>query len=275
MSVEKYFSTARERYCIKRQRELDYPWPWTQDEIFKTWRFCHVHREDDKTTKWFKENVRDHLTGPRIVIATVIFRWFNRIETGEKIKDLLLSEWDTEEARRRLQNVKPLVTGAFMMRTPTGLSRLDGLLEYIDEAIPQLLRMWSVWGESLEDAHFDLQQIDGLGRFLSYEIVTDLRWTPVLQWSKDIHTWASAGPGCAKGLSHVFNEHYSRNSREDQSVMVEKMQYLFSLSNQNKYWPQCWKSWEMREVEHWACEYFKYVKAEGGERLKRRYRHEV
>jgi hypothetical protein len=38
--------------------------------------------------------------------------WFCRMETGERIKDLLLNGWNTQEARRRLAGVRPLVTGA-------------------------------------------------------------------------------------------------------------------------------------------------------------------
>src|SRR3954463_360699 len=125
--IDGYFGTARERYQIKLNREAGKPWPWTQDKQFRQWRFCHVHREDDKTTVWFRENIRDPLSARaneevcaenypiwllKIVRATVAFRWFNRIETGEIIKDLLIGKWDSAEAEHRLAGVSPVVTGA-------------------------------------------------------------------------------------------------------------------------------------------------------------------
>jgi len=50
--------------------------------------------------------------GRRIAGVVNVLVWFCRIETGERIKDLLLNGWSTQEARRRLTGVRPLVTGA-------------------------------------------------------------------------------------------------------------------------------------------------------------------
>lgn len=275
--AEPYFATARERYQIRQRRLAGQEWPWTDDEIFQKYRFCNVHREHDKTTEWFRDHIRTPMSNfhpLQLVEATLIFRWFNRIETGQEVIDLLLFGWNTDEARRRLTGVQPIVTGAFMIKSPTGLTKLEGLLQEIDNALDELPYFVSRWGDSLEDATKDLASIRSLGPFLAYEIVTDLRWTPVLSGANDIMTWGNVGPGCRKGLGFVADDnpwHWNLTKR-GRAEMLEVMRVLLELSRNPEYWPLDWPTWEMREVEHWACEYAKYCRGVNGERLKRRYR---
>jgi len=271
--LQSYFWTARERYAIMLKHIAGIR-PMTADKVFQEWRFCNVHREHDKTTIWFKDNIRKHLTGLRAVEATIIFRWFNRIETGELVKDLLLHQWDSSEARRRLEGVTPVVTGAYMVHTDPGYSKLDGLLVYIDNMLPRLPSIVPQLGPSLQDAHKWILNLMGMGRFTAYEVITDLRWTPVLEKARDIDTWASAGPGCARGLGWIVAgrpDVYNYGSQRDQGKMLFVMRRLLQMSRTETNWPTIYQHWEMREVEHWACEFDKYLRGLHGERLKRRY----
>lgn len=276
INVDEYFATARERYMISMKKEAGVEeFPWSKDPVFNTWRFCNVHREDDKTTRWFASHIRDPLATaePETQLrAALIFRWFNRIETGEILLDLILNGWDSIEAFDRLKDVHPVCTGAYMIRTPEGYSKLDGLLYSINHAIPQL-SMANEWGSSLQDAWKQLLPLYGLGPFMAYEIVSDLRWT-ILNFAKDINSWANAGPGCARGLGRVMTgDRRLFNRHKDQEEMLEIMQKLLEMSHDIVYWPHEVSPWEMREVEHWACEYEKYYSARyDHKQLKRRFR---
>jgi len=287
--LDHFFATARERYQIKLNREAGKPWPWTTDTHFQNWRFCQVHREDDKTTVWFRETIRKGILERfpssgnykllKLLESTLIFRWFNRIETGEAIKDLLIYDWDTQEARSRLTGVSPVVTGAYIIKAGDGVSKLEGILACIDEARPQLPRMLADWmveppeHRSLRVAWESIRELHFMGGFMAYEAVSDLRWTPILDQAQDIMTWANAGPGCARGLGWVvYNDSDVFScSVGHQRKMLEYMQELLEHSKNPNYWPAEWKQWEMREVEHWNCEFDKYMRAYGGSRLKRRF----
>lgn len=281
--VAEYFATARERYRIRQRRAVQRNPPYTEDPIFRAWRFCNVHREHDRTTMWFREHIREPLLDKpwqKQVEAAVIFRWFNRIETVEEIEDLLVGQWDAEEAFRRLQDVKPLTTGAYIICSQPGYPKLQGVLKCIERArvtIPEFVVSWMLQHPkpaTLQSAHADLCSIQYLGRFMAYEIISDLRWTPVLDYADDITTWASAGPGCARGLSRVCYgdiEHFNYGSAIDQQAMLLVMQHLLEMSKSDEYWPQQWTRWEMREVEHWSCEFDKWMRVLGGERMKRRF----
>lgn len=83
--VEKFLYWIRERHSIHNKRNnLESP-PWSSDPVFQTEFFTNPWREDDKTTIWFRENIREPLRNdPVVMIATVLFRWFNLISTGEQ-----------------------------------------------------------------------------------------------------------------------------------------------------------------------------------------------
>lgn len=283
--ADKFFSTARERYRIKLRREAGQQWPWTEDIHFQTWSFTNVHREDDKTTKWFRDNIRDPLSKrydvfstnnnfQKIVESTMIFRWFNRISTGEIIKDLLLGEWDPQEAYRRLSQVDgAIVTGAYIILGVPGLPKWEGVLEAIENARPKLPTMIYSWYLTLQGAWKDLITIDFIGPFMAYEIVMDLRYTPILENATDVMTWANLGPGATRGMSWVVYGHPDgfNAGPSDQRKMLPLMIELLEMSQQGEYWPQEWQHWELHEVEMWLCEYAKYMRAESGHRQKRRY----
>ena len=273
-NLEMYFSSAREREGIRLRREAGELPPWTDDPVLRAWRFTNVDRERDKTTAWFREHVRSKLDGVRVVEATVIFRYFNRIETGAIVEDLLLNGWDSAEAGRRLKDVRPVVTGAYMVHSPYGMSKLEGLLAAIETARIWLPKMVGGWGDSQEQAWRDLRTIPNLGSFSAGEIVWDLRWTPVLSGARDINEWTIAGPGCARGLGYVVDgdpNRYRYGSRKSQTDMLSVMRALLELSRSPEFWPEAWDRWELHSCEMWACEFFKYMQAMAGKRLKRRF----
>jgi len=278
---EDFFAFARERYKIFLKKQTE-PWPWTTDPVLQEFRFCNVFREDDTTTVWFRENLREPLKSQLgVVFATVAFRWFNRIETGAVLKPLLLDwqHWSEARAeaaltRHKQQNNCPLFTGAYVIKSPDGKSKLKGILDCITYFHAHFPEELGGKQESLEDTHRRLMGFPYLGRFMAYEVVTDLRHTAYLEHAEDTNSWASAGPGCARGLGWVYADKpdvWNYNSRPQQTAMLGVMRELLNMSREQHHWPRHWPQWEMREVEHVLCEYDKYRRAQAGERLKRRY----
>lgn len=262
---------AVERYQIMLARRQGLREPWTSDPILREYRFCNVFREDDRTTAWIREHIREPLRDdPKVLMAMVVARWFNRIETLERIEDLLLAgDWNPPEYRRRLKGVSPLVTGAYMVKTPPRMSKLEGIIHCInafekdaahlathgDPESTELAGMWEVFTE-----------YPYLGPFMAYEIVTDLRHTYMGEKATDIMTWCSPGPGCARGLGRVMHgdkDTYSYVSPRDRQVMLLLMNELLPWINEH--WDERWPRWEMRELEHTLCEFDKYERARLGE----------
>lgn len=279
-NLEQFFGFVRERQRIMLLRKSGAAPPWTEDEVLQKYRFCNVFREDDKTTVWFRENIRDHLSSSsRVLPATVAFRWFNLISTGERIKHILLEEgWNAQKVRAALRGKSPLVTGAYIIKTINGMDKLTGLCTVMDWAnvsCAKILKRWQVEEKpTLQWMHEQLCNVEYLGRFMAYEVVTDLRHTYLLCEAPDIDTWASAGPGCARGLGWISSDHpdqFAYQTSSDQSIMLNMMRQLLAHSREARYWPTNWPAWEMREVEHTLCEYDKWRRGLRGERLKRKF----
>lgn len=296
-----FFRYARERYRILlRQRgeltsrgnwteALSRSGCWTCDHILQQYRFCNVFREDDKTTIWIRDHVREPLRDdPSVLLAMVVARWFNRISTLEILLEAgLFQDWNTRRAQELLKDVHPLVTAAYMVKTPAGASKLDGLLWCIDQfrllcgpvflgkdhgSIPAGYEFltWAQRGGccTLQAATEMLTKSPYLGPFMAYEIVTDLRHTSLLDRAPDIMTWANPGPGATRGAGRILYDSatYLRRSRpDDVEEIMDLMQGLLTMSQDPEYWPAGWPSWEMREVEHTLCEFDKYERVRLGE----------
>lgn len=275
MKAEHFFQTAVERYEILLKRSMNRKPPWTDDKVFQKHYFCNVFREDDRTTKWLRQVTntleKRKASWPHIIRAVAGFRWFNRIETGERLKPMLLRRgWDDSEIEPRLKGLHQIWSGAYIIMPCPGqaIHKLDGVRLCMRDLDAQHLAKEIRIEPTLQHAHQILMWYKGMGPFMAYEVITDLLHTKVLRNAPDANTWANPGPGCLRGLQWVYGErHTLKNPRT-----LLHMQELLRLSGANGYhWPLSWPQWDMRTVEHWLCEYDKYCRGQAGKHLKRRY----
>lgn len=307
--MDSFFDFARERHSIYLRRKEGQERPWTTDPILGTYRFTNVYRELDATTVWFRERVRDPLRNkPEVLLATVLFRWFNRIVTGEAIfcqlgdyanpglgqkEGQATMAWShflrygepsgLRMAIRRYCGDGPYVTGAYIIKTPDGYDKLNGVLQCAEWFATQKHDGGgSDWGwRDLAQLHLDesgynehltleamwnwLRKFPFLGDFMAYEIVTDLRHTALLERAPDIMTWANPGPGAMRGLNRLHGR--DLNHRQHKHLFVCEMRDLLWKSQDPMNWPnnEAFPAWEMRDVEHTLCEFDKYERARLGE----------
>ena len=280
-----FFAYARSRYKIHLDRVAGLGWPWTGDPILQTYRFCNIFREDDTVTKWIRQRTKLKKLGAEgVFTATVIARWFNRISTLEVLdKAGLLSymTWNSTVAEARLRNIRPVVNAAYIISSPGGKNKLEGILWCIDQVMDDIPAMANKITKktTLEEVHSWLVPYPWLGKFMAYEVVTDLRHN-LLRAAPDIHTWAQPGPGAKRGFGRVergdpyfyAKERGSSGSYPDkmhgvggEAAVMQGMLRLLEASRDSKNWWRPWPIWEMREVEHTLCEFDKYERARLGE----------
>lgn len=281
-NIKQFFTTARERYRILLRRQTPGKVaPFTEDKIFQTWRFCNTFREDDKTTVWFRHNVRGPLQrrAEDVIRATIACRWFNRISTWELIQQrdaTQLIEWNIPKIREILTGVNPVVTGAYIIKTPNGKNKLEGILWCLEQVFPDIEHLAARLqpDTSLEGFWEVLQGYPYLGGFMAYQIVSDLIHTCVLQNAPDRMTWTCMGPGSTRGLGWLCGNNpatFSRSSKGDVATMVPLCRTLLERSQDSSLWAAGAPSWEMQSIQHWLCEYDKYRRAESGQDQKRRF----
>lgn len=275
-----FFRYARERHHIYLARQAGLPRSeWTDDAILQAYRFCNIYRELDTTTIWFRENVRE-VRDYSPLVATVLFRWFNRIQTGEAMFTQRTLSNDGSTAFERYLETKdtdilksailaycgkgPYVTGSYIIKTPDGMNKLDGVLWCVDKFVRESSEYDPHhYPKTLEKMWEWLCHYSYLGDFMAYEIVTDLRHTYLLEDASDITTWANPGPGAMRGLNRIHGR--DLNKKLKKSHYIQEMRNLLDSSRNPVNWPKEWPVWEMREVEHTLCEFDKYLRASLGE----------
>lgn len=260
MELERFFFWARERYSVMLKKEAGAERPWTSEQVLQDFRFCNVFREDDKVTRWFRENVREHMRDDlRVGFACVAFRYFNLPSTGQLLLDYeLFRNWDPDIVRHALANQKPLITGAYMVKTPLRKPKLEGLIEILEPVWEG--RQKIVEQRTLEATHAHLMSFPWIGPFMAYQAVSDLRFTEFLENASDINTWTSLGPGSARGLSRLLYgkpEGLNAGNPRHNVIAVGAMRDILEASKQAIYWPAEWPRWELSTVQHWLCEYDK------------------
>lgn len=278
-----FFATAREREWVRLRREAGQPPPWTSDPALGTTRLCNVFREDDRTSRWLLERVirpMEERRDPRVLTSVVAFRWFGRIETGEAILPWLDGSlpWRDWDIKVRLYDMRhrPLFTGAYMIKSPPGESKVTGVLACIGNVRrhwEEFLTNGAITWPTLKTCYDYLRQFPFLGPFMAYQAVRDLRHTFLLA-GLDLDTWTVAGPGCARGLGWVADgnpNRYSYTSKVGQERMVRVMRNVLDASREARHWPHEWRPWTLQEVETWMCEYAKICVVRRGGVPKRRF----
>lgn len=280
---EEFIRVMVERYAIHLKKSAGDPAPWTDDEILQNFYFCNVFREDDRTTVWFRENIRDHVCDDPVasIRAIAAFRSFNRVDpTGMALRDMLVENtWDREKAIQIMESCpRPHVTGAYMVPSRPGKSKTEALIDVIDtiaQDAPALAEKIINGKTTQEGLWRVLNRYPGVGPFVGYEFITDMTHTCLLSKAPDLMTWAAPGPGCTRGLSRVMKGvhfHYSDTTQVNWPEMLGIMREILEAVNDSKTaWPKKYPRWTMREVEHSLCEYSKYCTAKDGGRMKRVY----
>ncbi len=283
--IAKFLYFIRTRHNIHLKKERGEPAPWTDDEVLRSFFFTNPYRENDKVSSWFRENVRGPLKDSTdVVFATICFRWFNWIPTGEVlIKNNLLVDWNCKKAIKVLQQFEEagnkVFTGAFnISNSGSKKPKIERVCEdyiqpvwqNIDWILEELKRGAYERKSTMQNVHeFLHENFMGLGGsgFMAYEIVCDLRYTWVLEHAPDTCTWSSMGPGAKKGLNLILGRGVDEPVSKE--LWKVKSHSLLKIVQQRL---SKMPRFEMREIEHSLCELMKYCTAlDGSGHMKRRY----
>lgn len=270
MNIDGLWQYMQKRQSILKLKEAKFPKPWTNDPLLMQYSFTNCYREDDKTTKWMKIYVRDPYDfKDEVVLASLLFRWFNRIRTGEAIFcqlglhgqtafERMMDTGDVWVLRPAILTYcgsGPYVGGAYMIKTVNGLNKIDGVLTSIEnsyDGIGRVLKQTSCHG-----AYEALRTIPYLGPFMAAQLVADLKYTHILSAASDWYIFAAPGPGSRRGLNMVYGLDPEKSMTEDE--WVEKL-----LDIQQLITPRLLDAgWELmcaQNLQNNLCEFSKYVR---------------
>lgn len=279
----KYWIEERER--VRRFKEAGSLKPWSSDLIFCTTYFCNIHREDDKVTKWIRENWTYGFCPEYYDFAMIVARLFNLPSTLEAIgqphvyKDINSGHNpDIEEIdnwiefaysmldwRKNNQHHKRQIwSGAYIVSTNgKKMDKLEYCFYLLRKAVkPHIL------GEcnTLQEAHTELMKIEGLASFLAAQVVADVKNSEghPLSWAPDWHTFSAPGPGSLRGLSWFWEDDIRE---KDYRSAIHDARLVLTYAGTEHIKKMC-----DQDLQNCFCEYDKYMRVKNNTgRSKRKY----
>lgn len=218
--VERLQYWIKERESIRLKKEAGQPRPWTDDQILNTYRFCNVHREDDRVTKWIAENWREPLKNEEhLWFAMCVARLFNLPATLDFI-GFPIPVWEPDKVRGRLEIRKEsgnnLFNGAYIVSTNG--KKMDKVQYVLTMVLAPLWRdrerIAPKEGMLLNTFHRRLMEYDGMGSFMSAQVAADLKYVEPLFSAPDWLTFAASGPGSRRGLNRLMGREVNHSWKE-------------------------------------------------------------
>lgn len=258
-----------ERYSIKLRRDAGVPPPWTADRVMASVRFCNVHREDDKVTKWLAEHWRPRYhTTWHILLARLI----NNIPTLEKILPILDGPLiavlpDLEAGLKEWRKVGPIWGNAYLVST-NGIS-MDKVEYVVHRVLRPAIRkppdFVNYKGITCAGACRELISLNGVSTFMAGQIIADLKNTDghPLRDAPDRWQWATPGPGSLKGLEAYYGAPVRSSGFAHALAQCYEEVKPFICN----YVPQM----HMQDFQNCMCEFSKYMRVRAGGRARNTY----
>lgn len=262
-------------YWKKNIKKL--PPPWTKDVILQQYKFTNTHRSLDRTTIWYHENIGKLSNERDIIFGTFVHRLMNRIETMELLMPFMsVKKFSYErffgildKARKSGQNIfttAHMTTGVRFHGSPDKLDNIVYLFQLIHDEIDEIIKTLHS-STNLEELYWNTRKVNGFGPFLAYQFVLDMVNTGLFKF--DLNSFSVAGPGCKRGIIHIFP------NAPQEITFLDAMQYL--RKHQHEYFEKFGFKYKfldqlggeeagihLADIENGCCEFSKYWKAYNG-----------
>lgn len=212
---------ARREDVRHRKEELKLPPPWTDDPILQTTRFCNVHREDDKVTRWLRTNwYEPHASSPSLAFSACLARVVNWPTTLAMLG--FPEEWSPGDFIKKMTDASgggssKIWGGAYMVTggySAGGETKQVIMARVLDAAYDNVIDIRPYF--TLKEAFDAISETPGLGTFLAAQVIADLKYTPLLSQSPDWQTFCAPGPGSTMGLNFLHNRPPTKGISEKQ-----------------------------------------------------------
>lgn len=234
---DSYWRFAALRQDIFHRRVQGEPGPWTTDPVLTTHRFTNAYRAADRVSQYMIRHIAydGDQVAEEVVFRVLLFKLFNRIETWELLADavgpLTARDFDVKIFDKVMSEAfargDRLYSAAYIMPTAIpGLPRkhrshLELLRQMLDDRLADRLTA----AECMEAAYDLLLGYPGIGPFLAYQLVTDLNYTSVLNFSE--MDFVVPGPGARSGIRKCFSDPGDYDEVEIIRLMADRQEEEF------------------------------------------------
>jgi hypothetical protein len=260
--LEKFDYWILEREKIRVLKESDVPAPWTDDWILNNHHFCNVNRQSDRGTKEIQKVIHNNVDELLLLpCAYTMARMFNYAPTVKYV----IQNWDLQAGPEEDADFAEFLKRKFdkLFHTAYVVSTCGQSMckvEYVLGTAKKVLEA-PVSNYSCDDAYKTILKINGMGTFLSAQVIADLKNDRFLVDAPDWMTFCTMGPGSKKGLNYLYGggtTHSNFHERIDglkNSIPEDTVALVKS----------------MQDFQNCLCEFSKYMRYLNNEKGRRRY----
>lgn len=267
MRTKELWSWIAERESIRRKKEAGKV-VLTVDPILRKYRFCNVHRENDRVTKALARLVRS--ADKDAWFAIVVSRLLNNPDSVKEVRGYIVDRWDPRGFVSILQNRRALgckIFNAAYIVSTNGVA-MDKV-EYLAERV--LNPLWddrkhlrSYDDDELFMYHARLMEYDGLGSFIAAQVVADAKFCDTnLKKALDWSTWAASGPGSRRGLNRVMDQPYDQSWNEKE--WKKTLDALKKEIDKKVLASRTIEAISAQDLQNCLCEFDKYERTRAGD----------
>jgi alpha-glutamyl/putrescinyl thymine pyrophosphorylase clade 1 len=241
-AYELYWYFASERQRAFECRIAGKSWPWTDDPILQTYKFCNVYRAADRVSQYMISKVCYHnepCTPEDRLFQIVAFRTFSKIETWRSVRAFLgryptLDDLGDGSFTKALDHAKQkngkLYTGAFILCATDAYGRSLKHLNHVElfrhMFLHDTLGKRLLAAKLLQEVYELLHGYPLMGDFMSYQTAIDLNYSDLIDFSENEFT--RPGPGALRGIRKCFENLGGYTPTEVVMWMVEHQEREFA-----------------------------------------------
>lgn len=287
-----------QRYNIHILKDIKKePFPWTKDEILKTYSFTNVRRIQDKVTKFVLSQIclNGNLTLKEKIINLLLFRIYNNPSSYEllnlPIKQNIIQTQNFYEFLE--YHTKYLPQDVILYRPAYMCNGTVKAYDQFSKNIPSKLRpFYMVWKAHKQNVVQNIEKninqdkrkqvfnlilgINGLGEFLAYQIYVDLTYCPQTKLTENDFVYL--GQGALQGVNLVCPK-IPRTKRymfiyftaQNLNIWLKKY-YNTDLQEIMYDLPENMRYLSLSNIQNCLCEFSKYYKFKYSDKpFKKRY----
>lgn len=210
------FAALRQQAFFSRLEGHKYP--WSSDSIINKYRFTNVYRASDRVSQYLISRVIYDKTLPNspkeILFRIFLFKLFNKIETWELLtsrigplvfEDYNFKKYDTILSKANTSGIR-IYSAAYIM--PSGKSHFgyerkhSNHLKLVELIIKGHTHDRLMQAKTMQEAFELVKTFPGLGDFLAYQLLIDINYSPILNFSES--DFVVPGPGAKGGIGKCF-----------------------------------------------------------------------
>ena len=214
-----YWRFATERQEVFYSRIENKMFPWTDDEILKTYKFTNAYRASDRVSQYLIKNViydNNQYSPEDQCFRIILFKLFNKIETWEylekKLGEISYKTYDysiyNQLLTQKLVNKEKIYSAAYIM--PSGKScfgfnkKHQNNLKLLENMMQTGIAKKIAKAKSLKELYEILLSYPTIGSFLAYQFAIDINYSELCDFSE--MSFVVAGPGAKNGIIKCFKD---------------------------------------------------------------------